>query len=338
LATTHASASASNCASYRPGSGARGARGRAPLWLKSGPARRHPGLPQKGSIEGEQLDQCGRLRSRAKAVPSVHARVLSDLTQKLGQNPLVSRGFVVYNLSSHPIKLIKVTGDNNFEGRTPDGSILEAKSAWHRFEVQARFTTTQRNTAHYAILGDNGQQIGTFDVHMVVEFPFLPPIIGQSARCETSIGTCTISPSQDAITLFDPAGPLGLARTSTAPAAGRAALVSAGFLIYNLSSHPIKLIKVTGDNNFEGRTPDGSILDAKSAWHRFEVQVRFGKVQRNTAHYAILGDNGQQIGTFDPHMEAEVNGHDSSCTTSIGACNVSPAFDVITLFDPGRAP
>ena len=107
------------------------------------------------------------------------------------KNVLASLSFFIYNLSSHPIKLIKVTGDNNFEGRTPDGSILGAKSAYHRFEVQARFWSKQQNTAHYEILGAHDQQIGTFEVDMNVGFDLLGPF--RLAACRTSLGTCSVS-------------------------------------------------------------------------------------------------------------------------------------------------
>jgi len=141
-------------------------------------------------------------------------------------------------------------------------------------------------------------------------------------------------------------GPAGSARTSTSQAHQRVTprpptrvLVSRGFLVYNLSSHPIRLAFVDGDGNFEGRPEDGSILQAKSAYHRFEVQVRYATVQRDTAHYAIIDDQGVQIGTFEVHMEvgSDVFGpidQTASCQTSIGTCDISPALDVITLFDP----
>jgi hypothetical protein len=65
-----------------------------------------------------------------------------------------SRGFLIYNLSSHPLKLINISGDGKFEGRPEDGAVLMPGVGYHDIEVQWVWLSNQANTATYAILGD----------------------------------------------------------------------------------------------------------------------------------------------------------------------------------------
>lgn len=242
-----------------------------------------------------------------------------------------SLGFLVVNLSSHTIELLGVTGDNRFEGRPPDGATLRPKSQFvDRFNVQTTLFRIDRNTAHYAILGADRERIGYLEVDMNVKFDLLGPFREPSA-CRTSLGTCTVSPGQDVITLFDPSGPTqasprSSAKTSTSGAVARV-LATRGFLVYDLSQFPLRLLNVTGDNNFETRPADGSILEAMSAWHRFEVELTpLPRPQRNSAHYAIVNTSGK----FNVHMEAGVLSVEARCdTVTVGTCLVSPAHDVI---------
>ncbi len=98
-----------------------------------------------------------------------------------------SRGFPTFNMSSHTIKLINITGDGNFEGRPADGTLVPPND-YSDIEVQWKFLSTQNDTAHYAILGQDGQPVGTFDVMMKVW-----GIDGShNATCTTSIGRCTV--------------------------------------------------------------------------------------------------------------------------------------------------
>jgi hypothetical protein len=97
-----------------------------------------------------------------------------------------SRGFDILNYSSHPIKLTSISGDGNFEGLPADGTVLQA-GAYTRVEVQWKFLSTQNDTAHFDILDQNSQKIGTFDASMTVW-----GIDGsQSGDCSTSLGRCT---------------------------------------------------------------------------------------------------------------------------------------------------
>lgn len=235
-----------------------------------------------------------------------HSKVLT-------QAPRLSRGFDVRNGSSFSIRLESVTGDNNFEGRTPDGSILEPHRCCHHFEVQQRLASTQRDTAHYAILGFDGRQFGTFEVNMWVQ-----ALADWGATCETSYGTCTVYDRQTKIRLDEGPDP-------------------ERFSIYNASSHQIRLESVTGPTG--GLRPgDGQILSADSCCDSFGVLPgNNGRTQRVTAQYAILGDDSRQIGTFDAHMDVEAGppGPDKrvSCTTSYGTCSVHGTSD-IRLDDP----
>jgi hypothetical protein len=121
-----------------------------------------------------------------------------------------SKGFRIYNLSSHPIKLINITGDGNFDGRPADGAVLKPGEVTD-VEVVERFCCNDNDTAHFAILDAKGAQIGTYEVNMHVEGPH------DSSTCAASIGQCTAdeqgnlgSPRPN--TLADPPGteiPLG---------------------------------------------------------------------------------------------------------------------------------
>jgi hypothetical protein len=133
----------------------------------------------------------------------------SRLTLRFSVPPRVqfSRSFHIYNLSSHPIRLIDITGDGNFEGRPPDGSVLKAKGGYNRIEVQWRFLSTQNDTAHYAILGQDDQQVGTFDVTMTVH-----GIDGsQDGDCTTTIGRCTTNNDITKVDIFNLLDPLSTA-------------------------------------------------------------------------------------------------------------------------------
>ena len=240
-----------------------------------------------------------------------HSKVLT-------RAPRLSRGFDVHNESSFPIRLESVTGDNNFEGRTPDGSILEPHKCCHHFEVQQRLNSTQRDTAHYAILTrDDGRQIGTFEVHMVVE-----ALSSWGATCTTSYGTCAVYDRQTKIRLDD--GP-----------------DRAVFHITNASTHPIRLESVTGDTGGGERPADGSVLGPRKCCDRFDIiPDKNGRTQLVTARYAILGDDGQQIGRFEAYMDVEAGTPGptklASCNTSYGTCTVRETNTDIRLDDPAR--
>lgn len=82
-------------------------------------------------------------------------------------SPQYSRGFHVTNLSGNPIKLLSVSGENSWEGRTPDGSVLQPGVGDQDFEMTYYFARDTFNNLNYAMLDANGNTIGTF--HYVIE-------------------------------------------------------------------------------------------------------------------------------------------------------------------------
>ena len=117
-----------------------------------------------------------------------------------------SRGFHIYNLSSHPLKLINISGDGKFEGRPEDGALLMPGVGYHDIEVQWVWLSNQANTATYAILDDNGKQIGTFKAHLKV----YGGDGGTESTGETTLGTLRGGGKQltgaAALTVLDAAG------------------------------------------------------------------------------------------------------------------------------------
>lgn len=60
-----------------------------------------------------------------------------------------SRGFHIYNQTSKPITLTKITGSGNFEGRPADGAVLNPGS-YQDIEVQVKAMDPQEDTAYYS--------------------------------------------------------------------------------------------------------------------------------------------------------------------------------------------
>jgi hypothetical protein len=114
-----------------------------------------------------------------------------------------TRGFQVYNLSSHPIKFDKLdlAGGATFDSAPPLGAVLLQGEA-HDFEETYWFLTITNGTARYQILGDDGQSIGTFKASMAITAG------GKVwSSCETTLGTCTPTPGgydMHKLTLMDP--------------------------------------------------------------------------------------------------------------------------------------
>lgn len=129
------------------------------------------------------------------------------------------------------------------------------------------------------------------------------------------------------------------------PAAAGAA--SRGFDVYNLSGHPIKLLDVTPVGTatcgspycgFEGGPPIGAVLQPGMGDH-YEVTYHFGLSTQGDATYAILGDNGQQIGTFVATMQVySVTINQVKCATDVGNCSPESSSllegSTVILLDP----
>jgi len=113
-----------------------------------------------------------------------------------------------------------------------------------------------------------------------------------------------------------PTHPAATAHTATAPEAGGAAvkgvLYSRGFHVTNLSGNPIKLTSVTGENSFDGRAADGSILQPGVGYQDFEMTYYFARDTFNTLNYAMLDANGNTTATF--HYLIAVGGDGSTAS------------------------
>jgi hypothetical protein len=98
--------------------------------------------------------------SPAKPAATFTQNATQDATQL--KSPQYSRGFHVTNLSGNPIKLLSVSGENSFEGRTSDGSVLQPGVGYQDFEMTYYFMRDTFNTLNYAVLDANGNTIATF--------------------------------------------------------------------------------------------------------------------------------------------------------------------------------
>jgi hypothetical protein len=112
-----------------------------------------------------------------------------------------SQGFHIYNLSSHRLKLVSVTGSGNFEGRPNDGDILQPGVGYHDWEVQYRWVSPQFDRVTYQILDDGGQVVGKLTADLTVTGD-VPPAV--DSDCSTTFGTC--SADDKTLTFTDPPG------------------------------------------------------------------------------------------------------------------------------------
>jgi len=118
----------------------------------------------------------------AAASPSPHSR--SGGGTGRGQ-VRYSRGFLIHNYSSHPIKLTGITGGGHFEGRPNVGDVIQPGGS-QDFEVQWQFAASEIDNADYAVLNQNGQQIGNFTAHMgvdAVDHPYSYCTVGGPFAC-----------------------------------------------------------------------------------------------------------------------------------------------------------
>lgn len=99
----------------------------------------------------------------------------------------VTRGFDVWNYTSHPIKLVSLTNVAEISGKAPQlGSVLKPGEE-HHFEITYMFGGTSDVQANYETEGDSGS---TFTAEMGVGALDIP-----HGYCSTSGGhTCTPSP------------------------------------------------------------------------------------------------------------------------------------------------
>jgi hypothetical protein len=113
-----------------------------------------------------------------------------------------------------------------------------------------------------------------------------------------------------------------VAAAALLPGAASAQLTQ-GFNVSNLSSHPIKLSRVVGGRGeFQGRPPDGAVLNPGAGVHHYEQIYHFTKEEEMTVEYDFLGDDGQPFYCcFYPTTYIDGgNTPGSWCTTNLGVC------------------
>jgi hypothetical protein len=111
-----------------------------------------------------------------------------------------------------------------------------------------------------------------------------------------------------------------------------------GFDVHNLSSIPIRLEGVSG-GDFQGRPPDGSVLNPGAGVHHYEMIFKFANPQEADPIYRILVEG---VGVyFYPKMYIDgTNNVSASCSvTAYGVCAPSDLSggwrDVYFFDDPG---
>jgi hypothetical protein len=88
--------------------------------------------------------------------------------------------------------------------------------------------------------------------------------------------------------------PVVLAAAASFPTAASA--YSRGFKVYNLSSHSIEFLGVTGAD-FDSTPPVGSILQPGVGYQDLEETYKFGQTTTGSAKYAVLDNSGHPTGT-----------------------------------------
>jgi hypothetical protein len=119
----------------------------------------------------------------------------------------LTQGFDVFNLSSHPIKLLNVTNSDKLQGGPPDGAVLNPGAGTHHFEKIFYVFDVNTTEGQYGILGDDGQPISSayFNADMTISAGNVP-----LAGCQTYLaGVCTppsLAENQRNIVLYDDPG------------------------------------------------------------------------------------------------------------------------------------
>jgi Ca2+-binding RTX toxin-like protein len=153
------------------------------------------------------LRVCGGRESRRRARAVLLAGLISAALAVAGLLPAAAsaatRGFQVYNLSSHPIKfkdIELIQGGATFDSTPAAGAVLQPGAGFHDFEQTYYFAARTSGTAIYQILGDSGQPIGQFNAQMDIGLG-----VDTYVYCATSVGTCTTN-RFNTLTLLDPPG------------------------------------------------------------------------------------------------------------------------------------
>ena len=105
---------------------------------------------------------------------------------------------------------------------------------------------------------------------------------------------------------------------------------SSGFHIYNYTGAPITLAYINGSGNFEGRPPDGAVLNPGS-YQDIEVQYRFMDPQEDMPVYAT--PNGHVNAVLDINGEGDPSV--KRCSVDAGVCTTDGYMSVYFLDSPG---
>jgi RTX calcium-binding nonapeptide repeat (4 copies) len=143
----------------------------------------------------------------ARAIALAAAFAAAGLSQA-GTAGAASRGFKIYNLSSHPLTLLEVrvgpAGPGPscdqapcWEGRPNDGAVLKPGESPHDWELRYEYGVHYAADLKYQLMGPNGPD-GTLSVHLDVFST------ENDSRCTVSIGRCTAEGLT--ITVLDPPG------------------------------------------------------------------------------------------------------------------------------------
>lgn len=112
-----------------------------------------------------------------------------------------SRGFHFTNLSGDTATLTSITGDNNFEGNAPVGSVLKPGIGFDDFEVTFLAANTDSDDITYAMTDASGHQDGSVTFHVSVD------MWGNSSSSVGAVnGPFQLSANGTNITVLDPAG------------------------------------------------------------------------------------------------------------------------------------
>lgn len=100
--------------------------------------------------------------------PAAHAADTTAHGSTLVGHAMASQGFLVQNLTQYDMRLDHIAGDDSFDGRPADGSIMKPGGRSDIEVVEWAFTT-QRDTAYYDLLDRTGKVVGHTVVDMTVD-------------------------------------------------------------------------------------------------------------------------------------------------------------------------
>lgn len=134
---------------------------------------------------------------------------------------------------------------------------------------------------------------------------------------------------------------LACALTGALLTAGPAAASSRSYKIYNLSGHPLRLVSVghlpipgrkdhVYSLDFEGRPPDGAVLQPGAAPQDWELKYSFIDEYGAVLTYRIVGTDKYYVATI--HTTPFTN--TSTCTIDVGQCTADGG--ALTVLDPPR--